>query len=841
VFWGTTYSFELELFDEYLFRRLGDPPLNATLLVDFATLARTWAGIQPGEEWRVQQVNRQYLVRPAGTSHGRFHPKTYFFANDKEATLLVGSGNLSMPGLEEGHEVFCRFDSSNPDGLAAILSWRDWMQLLVEEAKDELMHQRWIRLRQTTHVWMKGSAKPSVFVTNSEFSILDQFLNGSETGADELHATAPFYDRDCAVIETILDRTRPRKLFLYLGQGTNVAGAALRQVLERSPAEVSIVGFEPSRFVHAKLVAVIYGERARLLSGSANLSRAALISTLREHSWANTEAGVISDTTADVVREVFKPPGLELMAISLDSLVGFSYEDPESEPSLPIRLLAATPTDDGSVEIMIKGATQEDVYLTSANQTVRIKETRTVEMFPLTGKEVLVWLTDEKGNSLSNRIPIDDPLALRNQLETRTSRSSDRPRELDASDLDSPIARILAQLHNDYIFDLDEIEVIKQAERANDDPSQATSEKFWERLAKEELQMDPRAGAYRRLSNPLYFEDDELLLLLRMMLDRTPQDRHSFLAPGPEPIPPEEARPGRSWAPTQRLQSRLMNVLTRWSRALADPRMNWLQPFSAVRNFQALLYALAELWELKALPEAKLFECVNTLFGNFVRSEEGEGYYFQVAGQDRENALQRLSPEGRDVAAAVVYLGFQPKTTWKDRIFEWQVWLTPCLDDGIVVATERAAGLASRIGGDHVSQAELSSRLRWASEYIDDSRWCTKMVRLTGVEGIRFSTQSFPYGIVIEVDSVDLVDHPGMVHLLRNALEFRRADGIVIMSGPERIAIRLGQMAYGLLSNGDVLESTEQVTEALLILMEESGLPLREIFTSLEESHGAAS
>src|SRR5690606_5759082 len=104
-------SFELELFDEYLLRRLGDPPLNATVLVDFASLARTWDAIRAEEAWRVQRVNRLYLVRSAGRTRGRFHPKTYFFANSKEGVLLVGSGNLSLAGLEEGKEVFSRFDS----------------------------------------------------------------------------------------------------------------------------------------------------------------------------------------------------------------------------------------------------------------------------------------------------------------------------------------------------------------------------------------------------------------------------------------------------------------------------------------------------------------------------------------------------------------------------------------------------------------------------------------------------------------------------------------------------------------------------------------------------------
>ena len=33
--WATTYTFEPEIFEEYLLRRLGQPPLNAVVLVDF--------------------------------------------------------------------------------------------------------------------------------------------------------------------------------------------------------------------------------------------------------------------------------------------------------------------------------------------------------------------------------------------------------------------------------------------------------------------------------------------------------------------------------------------------------------------------------------------------------------------------------------------------------------------------------------------------------------------------------------------------------------------------------------------------------------------------------------
>src|SRR5438874_10396284 len=109
-FWGTTYSLELELFDEYLFRRLGEPPLNATLLVDFNRLAKSLQMIGVEDSRLLRRVNRDYLLRGVGLASGAFHPKTYFFANDKEGVLLVGSGNLTLRGIEEGHEVFARLE-----------------------------------------------------------------------------------------------------------------------------------------------------------------------------------------------------------------------------------------------------------------------------------------------------------------------------------------------------------------------------------------------------------------------------------------------------------------------------------------------------------------------------------------------------------------------------------------------------------------------------------------------------------------------------------------------------------------------------------------------------------
>ena len=669
VFWCTTFSFELEFFDEYLFRRLGDPPLNATVLVDFATLARAWGAIGPEDEWRVRRVNQLYLVRGAGRPQGRFHPKTYFFANSKEGTLLVGSGNLSLAGLEEGKEVFVRFDSTDREGLAAILSWRDWMGDIVEGVGDQLLGQRWFRLRQTTSNWMKGRSGKSPFVTNVESSLLDQFL-ATVSKVDEVHVTAPFFDSDVEALGALIGRSHPKEVSVYLGRSASVDGAALARLLKRSRAKVRVFSFDPPRFIHAKLIAIVKGNNAQVLSGSANLSRAALTSSLADQPWANAEAAVLSDTTAKAARELFIPPELKAKPLALSALSEFSLRTEEEAPPLPLRLLFARPAENGTIEVSFIGKGPSPLFLASQSGTTPITGSRTTEPVRIGDTTVLVWLVDQDSDPVSNRVPLDDPGALERQLEKPSGKTSDRPRELDAGDLENPVAQILARLHNDFIFDIDELDSIKQAERATgDDAADVESGDFWERLAREELALDPRANAYRRLGDRAPFEGEELLLLLRMMLDRTPDERRRRLGSSEGgDVGEDEDGFGKKWTVTQRLQVRLMNVLTRWSRTLADPRMNWLHPFASVRNFQALIYAIGELWELDALPDKKLEHAIGLVFGSFVRSEEANGYLFQLGDDERGAAVGRLAKEARTVATTLAYLGLRPRSETSERL-----------------------------------------------------------------------------------------------------------------------------------------------------------------------------
>src|SRR5258708_31475606 len=90
-FWATAYQFEPPLFEQFLFRRLGDPPLNVTLLLDADKLAETWAAMAGGELWRLQRDGGGYNVRGGKPGSGRLHAQTHLFRNAPRRPLLGGS------------------------------------------------------------------------------------------------------------------------------------------------------------------------------------------------------------------------------------------------------------------------------------------------------------------------------------------------------------------------------------------------------------------------------------------------------------------------------------------------------------------------------------------------------------------------------------------------------------------------------------------------------------------------------------------------------------------------------------------------------------------------------
>jgi hypothetical protein len=800
-FFATTYSIELEFFDEYLFRRLGDPPLSATILADAGSHARLWA--TAGDVLRrLRRVNGDYLLRPVLLGSGVFHPKTYLLGNASEGVLLVGSGNLTLSGIERGREIFARFDSREPEDVGSIRGWRQWMDGIVERLGDAEVTYRWLRLRSECSEWLGGEPDGSRFVANSARNMLDQLANGIEAPVDELHVLAPFYDRDALALTALIDRVVPQRLSVYLSAHTSVHGPSLVSVVSGFAGQLTLYEVEPLQFVHAKLVGVVAGDRGRLLLGSANLSRAALLGTAEQ--WANVEAGVIVELPPDELRQAFLPPECRWRDAALDQVAGLSFVAEERPPGFPVHLKSAWPEADGRVKVELSGTAPADAELTADGEGQKLKSLTTVAPLAVPEGGVLVWLRGPDGSELSNKVPLDDRRRLASWLKQRAEAGA-RPREFDANDFETPVGQMLLRLHEAFIFDIDETPALARAAGLTDQEASEEQMADWdeleELLAKEELARDPRVEHYRRATPYGLPDDDDVLGLLRLMLDRAPAERHLNLVDGkPDESRGPEPKPGTPWTPTQRLRVRLFNVLQRWSLALADPRFVWIDPTAPVRNYAALLVADAECWEQGHLPEERIIRLVGSLLGSFIRTERSHGFLLSLSEEDRQHALARLSGEARTLGAALVYCALRPSASWRDCLFEWQPPLVAGLELGVFDVTAASCDVVQRLTGNAVGEDEIRERLLWASTYIDDERWAAKQERDLGFERVRLTRRGFDrkFGITLEVSGDDVsLDAPHLVSLVRQALAYRKTDGAILEVGDNaRLSVKMGQPVW---------------------------------------------
>jgi len=826
-FFATTYTFELELFDAYLFRRLGDAPVNATVLCDFHRLTRRLADIAPEDARLMQRANRDYLLRGIHFG-GAFHPKTYFFGGRKRGVLLVGSGNLSLRGIEQGREVFSRFESTRPDQLATIRAWRDWVDQLVQRSGDTTLRHRWLDLLKRTEAWLPGASGPSAFVSNLSTAVIDQLESHVKGSVEELHVLAPFYDRDARALAELIKRFTPRELHIYLGAGTSVHGPSLASLVKKKASGLSeIHAYQPSEFVHAKLIGVITREGSWLLTGSANLSQAALTASLESSPWANVEAGIIIEAPAGAVRAAFVPPETGLRSVSVGEASKLEFRDDEQPLGLPLRLFSARPGSDGCVVASFDGATDLPLFLTTGLEPAPLDKGKTT--IPLARPEggTLVWIVSSDGSSLSNGVLLDDPALLRNWLEERSS-GSDRPSGLEGSDVSSPLVQFLLWLNDQCIFDIDDTRAGANARRlvSEEDSAAPGDWSFLEELARDELRLDPRVDRYRHAGSGLGLED-EVYLLLHLMLDKTPAHNQLRLTRGSLSADSDaNAKPGVPWSPDKKVEVRVFNVLSRWCGALADPRFIWIERTAPVRNYAALLGALARCWEEAFLPTPKILALLQTLFEGFIRSERAPGYLGTLDDDDRKAALDRLPDEARAVGAALCYAVLREQADWGASVFTFQPFLVTGLELDVFSVNDSVPDLVKRLVGEVVEASTIDARLRWAATYLDDPHWCRKQEQDLNIPHVGLTHDGFNhrFGITLAVDGSSL-DDPRLVSLARQALAYRRVEGAVIDVGTARISVHLGDPVFALVKGADEeLTTRDSVDAQRLAELEQRGI-----------------
>src|SRR5206468_5598461 len=136
---------------------------------------------------------------------------------------------------------------------------------------------RWVDAKRRA-LWLTPGDGPSLFVSNWGRSMLDQLCDGVTSPIEELLVMAPFYDEKAKALEVLIERLKPKVITVHECRGMSVDGSHLVNVLVASAARISVIRCD--EFVHAKLLGLVAGGRGRLLSGSANLSRSAMMAAI---------------------------------------------------------------------------------------------------------------------------------------------------------------------------------------------------------------------------------------------------------------------------------------------------------------------------------------------------------------------------------------------------------------------------------------------------------------------------------------------------------------------------------------------------------------------------------
>lgn len=312
----TTYTLSLAWFETYLLR-----PLERLGLRRAAVLADPLGIADSLRERLVNGPGVRYALEPM-TAAGAFHAKVAILWADDRLLLAVGSGNLTLPGMQrnlEAWEVFVAGVEGVPEhraltrevaegagrfvaGLRARLPREAWAGRLLGDARDAL----------ATHA-ARARSNPEVrWLDTLDGPIGPELVRllPPPAGPRRLAVLSPFYDRHGRAAQHLADQLGAAHLDVFHTGGTtsfpvgparawrapHVRTRALQAQLElaapdeptpSSPSRAKAAPKPQLRPLHAKLLEVGDAGGTWVLSGSANATWRALWTT------DNVEAGVL--------------------------------------------------------------------------------------------------------------------------------------------------------------------------------------------------------------------------------------------------------------------------------------------------------------------------------------------------------------------------------------------------------------------------------------------------------------------------------------------------------------------------------------------------------------------
>jgi len=249
-------------------------------------------------------IGRQCRIVSVDMGVGRrFHPKAIFLSGSAKAALAIGSGNLTHGGWSANHEIWSTFETDQDDG-GQFEAFRQYLSIIKEQVIEDtfLEDELSAAFDPETKVWAQTLAPAGGLIGSpNDQSMLDRMAAAIEDTGNGITLISPYFDPDGEALSTIASRWPVPVQVLMQGNAPGLSSVAA----SAQPSNVSIVPVvtDPPRFIHAKAYFFEGTNGTVLISGSANISRAALLS---DAAWGNAELLAVSRLTSEARNDLLK-------------------------------------------------------------------------------------------------------------------------------------------------------------------------------------------------------------------------------------------------------------------------------------------------------------------------------------------------------------------------------------------------------------------------------------------------------------------------------------------------------------------------------------------------------
>jgi hypothetical protein len=205
----------------------------------------------------------------------------------------VGSGNLTLAGWQSNAELWTVLRGDTRKCPAAFGDLARWLRGLPGDVRFSWgIPAALERVADELEALLESSAERVDLgvrlVSTSTGRILEQLPLGP---VDELAVCAPFHDPGASALRALCERMQPQRLLVSYQAGyAQIDGPSLAELIDERKAELWLDS--ESRYRHGKLIEWVVGGQRFALTGSPNLSSAALLSGLDDG--GNCEVGLIT-------------------------------------------------------------------------------------------------------------------------------------------------------------------------------------------------------------------------------------------------------------------------------------------------------------------------------------------------------------------------------------------------------------------------------------------------------------------------------------------------------------------------------------------------------------------